>query len=368
VSFGDQNQSIFKGVELDQSSIKNTSESFIVLDRLGRSESGSSTAQIDVGLFDIYRQSSYQCQVTAMGNVMIQPTMYFYLKNIPLFKGSYWITEVTHTIRTTGIETSFKGSRIPLQSLPNPTDSFLASYRSLFDKMVKRADVKVKEELQGTSKSDTEKTFTTKDGSNFAYDMGTNKPPDGEKHIEEAGITEYGISYNGFNGEKYIQLVSYHNDANKWLRAISVQMGSPKYPIDSGTTMTILSDLTASSIDNPHPIIWNDIKELSESQDFYVTKFNGTTNRDFLITHFPTTIFLNPNNRKSVIIKSNMSNSANNGKGLYTGPVSVGPGISSEILQTIPGNPVGVGIGLSKSLMKKLGLLDGQVVYFKLSE
>ena len=364
VSFGDQNQSIFKGVELDQTSIKNTSESFIVLDRLGRSESGSSTAQIDVGLFDIYRSSSYQCTVTCMGDVMIQPTMYFYLKNIPLFRGSYWITEVTHTIRTTGIETSFKGSRIPLQSLPNPTDSFLASYRSLFDRMVKRADVKVKE-MQLTGDTANDKTITS-NGASFTYNMGGIKINE-EKNTDIAGVTEYGIPYNGYDGEKYIQKVTYHNDAVEWLRAVAVQMGTSKYPIDSGTTMNILTQLTNASIDNPHPIIWNDIKNLSDSQDFYVTKFNlGRINPDYLINHFHKTIFLNPNTKiqKSEIITTNMNNSSNR----YEGPVSVGPGISSEILQTIPGKPAGVGIGLSKSLMQKLGLLDGQVVYFKLSE
>ena len=354
VSFGDQNQSIFKGVELDQSSIKNTSESFIVLDRLGRSESGSSTAQIDVGLFDIYRQSSYQCQVSAMGNVMIQPTMYFYLKNIPLFKGSYWITEVTHTIRTTGIDTSFKGSRIPLQSLPNPTDSFLASYRSLFDRMVKRADVKVKE-MQLTGNTGTEETISSDAGA-FTYDMGDkSKAPSGEKHIKEAGVTEYGIPYNGFDGEKYIQKISHHNDNVQWLRAIAVLMDGTKYPIDTGTTMNILSNLTPASIDNPHPIIWNDIKDLSKSQDFYVTKFNlGRITPDYLINHFHKTIFINPNTKieKSEIITTNMSNSGNR----YNGPISVGPGIS------------GVGVGLSKSLMLKLKLNDGDVVYFKLTE
>ena len=47
-----------------------------------------------------------------------------------------------------------------------------------------------------------------------------------------------------------------------------------------------------------------------------------------------------------------MSNSGNR----YNGPISVGPGIS------------GVGVGLSKSLMLKLKLNDGDVVYFKLTE
>jgi hypothetical protein len=362
VSFGDQNQSIFKGVELDQTSIKNTSESFIVLDRLGRSESGSSTAQIDVGLFDIYRQSSYQCQVTAMGNVMIQPTMYFYLKNIPLFRGSYWITEVTHTIRTTGIETSFKGSRIPLQSLPNPTDSFLASYRSLFDRMVKRAEVKVKEvTLTATTIND---ISVSSDAGNFTYNMGNVTIP-GEKIVNPPGVTPYGVPYNGFDGEKYIQKVSYINENVKWLRAIAVQMDGKFYKIDSGTTMTILTSLTYGGIDAPHPIVWNDIKDLGDKQDFYVTKFNmSRITPDYLITHFHSTVFLNPLNKKPVTVVTNM----NNANKTYMGPVSVGPAVSFDILQTLPFKPMGVGIGLSGSLMRKLGLLDGQVVYFNMLE
>ena len=85
VSFGDQNQSIFKGVQLDQSTLRNTSESFVVLENLARSESGSGVHNVDISLFDYYRQASYSCEVTMMGNVMIQPTMFFYLKNIPIF-------------------------------------------------------------------------------------------------------------------------------------------------------------------------------------------------------------------------------------------------------------------------------------------
>jgi len=357
VSFGDQNQSIFKSVELDQSSIKNTSETFPVLERLGRSETGSSTAQIDIGLFDIYRQSSYQCQVTCMGDVMIQPTMYFYLKNIPMFRGSYWITEVTHNIRTTGIETTFKGSRMPLQSLPNPIDSFLASYRSFFDKLVKRADVKIKEEqMQLSGKTATENTMITDSGS-YSYDMGAKDiAPKGEKLVNQAGVTEYGIPYNGFDGEKYIQLISYQNENNKWLRTVAVLMDGTKYPIESGITMTIISNLKTGSIDTPRQVIWNELRNLSKNQDFYVTRFNRErVSPDSLVTHFPRTIFLNPNTQipRSEIVITKMSNSNH----IYAGPVSVGPSTS-----------VGAGIGLSKSLMTKLGLTDGQIVYFKLSE
>ena len=139
VSFGDQNQGIFKGVTLDQTSLKNTSESYVVLENLARSESGASTYNVDVGLFDYYKQASYKCDVSCMGNVMIQPTMYFYLKNIPMFKGTYLIREVNHSIKNNVITTNFLGTRIPNTSLPDPKDSFIASYRVLFDKISNRA-------------------------------------------------------------------------------------------------------------------------------------------------------------------------------------------------------------------------------------
>ena len=97
------NQSIFKSVQLDQASIKNTTEAFVVLENLARSESGSGTYNVDIGLFEYYRQASYQCEVTCLGNALIQPTMYFYVKNIPLFEGTYLISDVSHDIKSNKI-------------------------------------------------------------------------------------------------------------------------------------------------------------------------------------------------------------------------------------------------------------------------
>jgi len=50
---------------------------------------------------------------------MIQPTMYFVLRHVPLFYGPYWIYEVDHNISENGFTTKFKGTRIPKYSLPN---------------------------------------------------------------------------------------------------------------------------------------------------------------------------------------------------------------------------------------------------------
>jgi hypothetical protein len=349
VSFGDQNQSMFKSVQLDQSSIKNTTESFKLIERLGQQETGSSTAQVDIGLFDIYRQSSYTCEVTSLGNVMIQPTMYFYLKNVPLFKGSYWITEVSHDIKVGNIETSFKGTRIPIQSLPNPEDSFLASYRSLFDKMVKKAVIRVKSEnLQLQNAKGTEKVIQNDEGT-FTIDIGSKPPITGEKLVNTTNYKEYGIPYNGKDGEKYIQLIT-DKDGEEWLRANVVQMGGKNYPIDDNMDMSFVSKLN-KSIDTTTLLKWSDIKD--NKQMYYSTKFNiGKSTPDSIVTKFKKTVFLNPTNN----IRHSLPTTINVANKKYEGPVNIGPSIN------------GYGIGMSKALLDKLKLYDGDIVYFKLTE
>ena len=297
VSFGDQNQSIFKGLELDQSTIRNTSESFYVYEQLGRSEGGTSTAQVDIGLWNIYRQASYQCTVTSMGNVMIQPTMYFYLKNVPMFRGSYWITEVTHNIRSTGIETMFKGTRIPQLALPKPEDSFMASYRPLFDKVIKEAVRIVKEGHNLTETTKTQQTITN-NGVN-TYDLHGKLLP-GETMVEKHGGYEpYGIPFNGAGNQPEITKIEYNKKT--WLRARVVEMDSPKYKIPPDRSMSIASGTRLSG-----NVKWSDIYDSLKSNYIYETKFDlnkiPRSKDGFIIltdsAGYINTEFLNPKNNK----------------------------------------------------------------------
>jgi len=99
--------------------MKNTSESFKIFADIGGSVAGDKVAQQSVSMYSIYKSRSYSCGVEAMGNAMIQPTMYFVLRHVPLFYGPYWIFEVDHNINDRGFSTKFKGTRIPKYSLPN---------------------------------------------------------------------------------------------------------------------------------------------------------------------------------------------------------------------------------------------------------
>jgi hypothetical protein len=355
VSFGDQNQSIFKGVELNQASIKNTSESFYVLENLAKSESGSASHNVDVSLFDYYRQASYTCEVTCMGNVMIQPTMFFYLKNIPMFKGSYWITEVVHTIRNNNITTKFKGSRIPYTSLPDLTDSFMSSYRTLFDKLTNNAQNRVN---GADLETKTSISFTASDGTNYTYDNG-GKLVNGETTLTEANIIN-GVPYNGFMGSRSIQKVSNSNFPNEtFLRAIAVRMNGPLDPISETSKMAVITGLTSKSpllANTPTPVSeWSFIKSRNDLDYFYSTNFKlDNFKADELVK--VTTTFLNPENKVRITVAPSYK------LNIATEPIGIKMNGPLDIMPTIGT----FGIALSNKLMSDLGIHEGQVVYFNL--
>jgi hypothetical protein len=355
VSVGDQDQGIFKSVQLDQTSIRNTTESFSVYEGMGRSESGAGAMNVDIGLFDIYRQASYTCEVTMMGNVMIQPTMYFYLKNVPLFRGSYWITEVSHSIRENRITTSFKGSRIPYRALPDPKDSFFTSYRILFDSIMQSAQAKKK---LGSEVTGNGKVITTDAGS-VTVDMGpANKNIPNESITLKTGVDQFGIPYNGYNNEENIQLVN----NGTWYRAIVAEMGGGTYKIEDSITMSLLNNVTVHNFNpsdtsglnkltvTPLPMTWGEISSNTDNY-FYSTHFQLDVASANKIISAKTT-FKNP--LTNVMVDVEPFSESTMTKDNIKGPINYGP--------VIPG----YGMGLSKALMLSLGLKDGDVVYFML--
>jgi len=335
VSFGDQNQGIFKGVTLDQTSLKNTSESFQVLEDLSRSASGAGVHNVDVSLFDYYKQASYKCGVSAMGNVMIQPTMFFYLKNIPMFRGSYWITEVSHQIRGNVISTNFSGTRIPYTSLPDPKDSFVASYRILFDKIQSKAIAKIKQ--RESNRTDTQDTVIYQKIPYITDRQGKNVQ--GETIVQDVGINRFGVPYNGYNETRLIQKVKNGNE--EWLRTVVYKMGGEKYAIDDDQGFNIANGIK-----------WSDIK--STDYKFYNVYFQLSKSITVDVIKTAKTTFKNPKNSKTLTLNPSYQLDKNVGQIVVEGPISVGPSSTT------------IGMGMSPKLMSELGLYDGDVVYFKM--
>ena len=354
VSIGDQNQGLFKGIQISQDSIKNTSESFRVWENIGRSSTGAAATQIDSNLYDVYRQASYTCEITMLGDVMIQPTMFFYLKNVPIFTGTYWIMEVNHSVRGSKMTTTFKGVRIPKESLPTFEDAFTSSYRSLFDKIIKES---LKQFKQETTPQPTTEQSVSSDTKSGTIDQGTTKSDPNEKLISDVGKSEFGISYNGNNDEKYIQYVDYNG--TKWLKAKAVIMGSKQYPIGDNIEMQILNNVTTinvqGSTDSPDKVLWKDIKR--KDIFYYSTRFNL---KEILANNIikAKTTFYNPKEKTTVEINPITEINVNNIPSIK-GPVNVGP--------SLKGNYKEYGIGLSESLAKSLKVNNGDFIYFNLS-
>jgi hypothetical protein len=274
-----------------------------------------------------------------------------------MFKGTYWITEVTHSIRNNTISTSFTGTRIPTASLPDPRESTMATYRPLFDSIINKAIIKNNQSKIKLPVN--EKSIVVQDGRTVIVDMGSGNTFNGETLVNRSGVNIFGVPYNGFSnngttGEKYIQLVENKNYSSpdqsyQWFRAAAVKMNGGIYKIDDDMTMGVINNILTDP--KPKPLLWSEIKDKSSNSYFYGTRFlTLNISGDKIIT--ANTKFINPKNNKEVIVSPSYDLSSTVKKAI--GPVHVGPSLS------------GYGICMSDKLMRDLELFDGDIVYFKL--
>jgi len=126
VDLGIRNQNIFYSFTVSQDNGVATSESINTQLNMVDQASGRAVATQNVSLYNLYKQRSYKCTVTALGNALIQPTMYFNVRHVPMFNGPYMITDVNHSIQPGSFQTVFNGVRQGIYDLP-AIDSFLQS-------------------------------------------------------------------------------------------------------------------------------------------------------------------------------------------------------------------------------------------------
>ncbi len=124
VDIGPQNQSIFYGFNINQGNSQSTAEALQVLNQMANQGGNRAVATQNLSLYNLYKNRSYECNVEMMGCALIQPLMYFNIRNVPMFSGPYMITKVTHQIADNDFTTSFTGTRQPFYSLPK-IDNFL---------------------------------------------------------------------------------------------------------------------------------------------------------------------------------------------------------------------------------------------------
>ena len=172
LDFGIRNQNMFQSISLNQNQYKNTAESFQQLVNLGNQASGDKVAQQSQSLYNVYRTRSYTCDVVSMGNVMIQPTMYFNLRHVPMFTGPYLITNVSHNINENGFNTQFSGVRVPIYSFPYIDKLVMSLNKDLLKRYREQVKQKASVSASSPNASNTSNSGTT--ASNNTSALGLN--------------------------------------------------------------------------------------------------------------------------------------------------------------------------------------------------
>ena len=119
VTFGRMDNSIFKTVNINMANPIATEQSINALSLIAeKGGSDKSVCFYGQDLYPVYNGYSYTCSVEMMGNAQIMPLMYFQLLNIPMFRGTYMIYSVTHTMRPGDMTTTFQGMKLSRNALP----------------------------------------------------------------------------------------------------------------------------------------------------------------------------------------------------------------------------------------------------------
>ena len=126
VVFSRQNQSIFKNVSLNMETPMVTSASANALWNVAKMGSGNDhkVAFFGQDIYPVFSNYSYIIEVEMMGDAQIQPLMYFQLLNVPMWRGTYMIFNVTHIMTAGNMTTKFKGMKLSSRPMPYNSEWF----------------------------------------------------------------------------------------------------------------------------------------------------------------------------------------------------------------------------------------------------
>lgn len=129
VDIGPQNQSIFHGFQVDMQGGTPTAENLQAINQMANQSGNRGSTTQNLSLYNLYKTRSYNCTISMLGNAMIQPTMYFNLRHVPMFYGPYMILSVNHVITPGNFETVVTGVRQNISELPIP-DTYLQALKN----------------------------------------------------------------------------------------------------------------------------------------------------------------------------------------------------------------------------------------------
>jgi hypothetical protein len=182
VDFSNQNQQIFTQFNLQQSVGKPTAESLQMINQMANTSRNRSTGVQNPSLYNIYKNRSYECTIDMMGNALMQPMMYFNLRNVPMFSGPYMIQKISHSISEGEFKTSVTGTRQPFYDLPKVDNFIQAINVNLISKLKEQLQKKEAEDRKSTTNVITQinnvvSTALEKDVLTTNQDCGNNLKP-----------------------------------------------------------------------------------------------------------------------------------------------------------------------------------------------
>ena len=207
VDFGTRNQNIFSSINLDQIIGASTSEANKVITEIAIQAGGAKSSLGSVSLYNLYKTRSYTVRVEALGCALLQPTMYFNLRNVPMFNGSYQIQSVEHRIEAGSFRTYFEGIRIPFYSLPKIDKQLISVNNNLLGELLK--SIRRLKQTSVISSAETTNSITIADSIQQNLNYTTTSPVLCRTSIESAetpynewvggeGFTT-GITFNNFS-------------------------------------------------------------------------------------------------------------------------------------------------------------------------
>ena len=139
VDIGRQNQGIFTTFDVNMNSGQKTAEEIRMLEYTSNQAGGVNVTSQSQSMYNFYKYRVYTCDISMIGNALMQPKMYFNVRNVPLFSGPYQITKVSHQIAPGSFSTSFSGTRQPVYEI-STQDSYLQTiYKNFVTPLITKA-------------------------------------------------------------------------------------------------------------------------------------------------------------------------------------------------------------------------------------
>jgi len=246
VSFGAQNQTVFKNLSLSQQEHRETGEYFSALSDIIDKRGGTQKTYVGTDLLRLFKARSYTCKVDAMGCMNIQPLMYFDLQNVPFFNGAYLITSVSHSISPNEMSTSFDGVR-QSRFKTSPTKEITADL-----------DIDLNESSE-TPKIE----FTNLNNKNELFSIGVLNPND---------KFDFDINFNGQSGIDKFKNIGVTSFTDENLRNLidyfRINLESEKIVTNSQVTMAL-----SAIFSNSENLLSTEMKWDAENKETYIRRF-----------------------------------------------------------------------------------------------